>query len=107
MSEISLDSLRDRRLFTTDGRNVGNVVAFEIDPVLWKVRSIVAEVSDTAHDDLDLKKSIIRSNQINIGRELVKSVGDVVNLNVTLDVLKMQLAGPTSKRHVKSKGRGR
>ena len=103
MPEFSLDGLKNKEIFTTDGKDVGKIVRFEIDTVLWKVRSIVAEVNDMAMQPLALKKTIMRPNEILIGKELVKSVGDVVNLNVSMEMLKMQLTQPTSKKQVVSK----
>ncbi len=100
MPEYSLSSLKGKTIFTSEGLSIGKVLRFELDPVLWKVRSIVAEVGDTAMEPLGLKKSIMRRNEIMIGKELVKSVGDVINLNVTIVMLKMQLAQPTSKKQV-------
>ncbi len=100
MTEYTNDELRGKKIFTTDGKTVGEIVRFEIDPVLWKVRSLVVEVTDAAMEYLELKKSLMRRNEILVGKELIKSVGDVVNLNVTLPVLKMQLATPTSKKQV-------
>jgi hypothetical protein len=52
---------------------------------------------------LELKKSVFTSNEILIGHDLVKSVGDVLNLNVSMELLKGQLASPTSKKQVLSK----
>ena len=103
MSELTVDELKGKKIYTTDGKTVGEVARFEIDPVLWKVRSVVAEVTDQAMDFLELKKSLMRPNEILIGKELVKSVGDVINLNVTMPVLKMQLGPPTSKKQVIAK----
>ena len=100
MPENSLSSLKGKMIFTSEGLSIGKVMRFELDPVLWKVRSIVAEVGDTATEPLGLKKSIMRRNEIMIGKELVKSVGDVITLNVTIVMLKMQLAQPTSKKQV-------
>ena len=60
----------------------------------------MAEVGVTALEPLGLKKSMMRKNEIMIGKELVKSVGDVINLNVTIVMLKMQLTQPTSKKQV-------
>ena len=100
MPEYSLSSLKGKTIFTSEGLSIGKTVRFELDPVLWKVRSIVAEVGDTAMEPLGLKKSIMRRNEIMIGKELVKSVGDVITLNVTIVMLKMQLAQPTSKKQV-------
>ncbi len=100
MPEHSLSSLKGKTIFTSEGLSIGKVSRFELDPVLWKVRSIVAEVGDTAMEPLGLKKSIMRRNEIMIGKELVKSVGDVITLNVTIVMLKMQLAQPTSKKQV-------
>ena len=102
MPEYSLDSLKGKTIFTSEGLSIGTVTRFELDPVLWKVRSIVAEVSPTALEPLGLKKSMMRKNEIMIGKELVKSVGDVINLNVTIVMLKMQLTQPTSKKQVVS-----
>ena len=81
---------------------VGKVVRFELDSVLWKVRSIVVEVTDQAMEALALKKTLMRPNEILVGKELVKSVGDVINLNVSMEMLKMQLTTPTSKKQVVS-----
>ena len=100
MPEFSLQELRGKTIFTSDGLSVGTVVRFEIDSVLWKVRSIVANVADNAMEPLGLKKSIMRANEILVGKELVKSVGDVVNLNVTMQMLRQQLSQPTSKKKV-------
>jgi sporulation protein YlmC with PRC-barrel domain len=100
MTEHSLQELRGKAIFTSDGLSVGEVVRFELDTVLWKVRSIVASVKDTAMEPLGLKKSLMRANEICIGKELVKSVGDVVNLTVTMGMLKEQLSQPTSKKKV-------
>ena len=102
MSELTLDSMKGKQILTTDAKTVGKVERFELDTVLWKVRSIVCQVTDPAMEVLALKKSILRANEILIGKELVKSVGDVVNLNVTMEMLRMQLAGPTSKKQVVS-----
>jgi sporulation protein YlmC with PRC-barrel domain len=107
MPEYSLDGLKSKEILTTDAKTVGKVVRFELDTVLWKVRSIVAEVNDTAMQPLGLKKTLMRSNEILIGKELVKSVGDVINLNVSMEMLKMQLTQPTSKKQVVSDDRRR
>ena len=100
MTEVSLSELKGKEIYTTDGLEVGTVLRFELDTVLWKVRSLVVNVSDTAMEVLEVKKSIMRPSEILIGKELIKRVGDVINLNVSMSVLKSQLAGPTSKRKV-------
>jgi sporulation protein YlmC with PRC-barrel domain len=102
MPELTLDSMKEKRIYTTEGLSVGTVQRFELDTVLWKVRSIVVEVDDVAMEPLGLKKSLMRKNEIMIGKELVKSVGDVINLNVSLEILKKQLSLPTSKKKVVS-----
>ena len=76
----------------------------ELDTILWKVRSIVVDVDDVALEPLGLKKSLMRPNEIMVGKELVKSVGDVINLNVSIEILKNQLSLPTSKKKVISTG---
>ena len=100
MVEMTLDDIKGKMILTTDAKTVGKVVRFELDDVLWKVRSIVCEVEDDAMQPLELKKTLLRPNEILIGKELVRSVKDVVNLNVTMDMLKMQLTTPTSKKQV-------
>ena len=102
MVEYTLNELKAKEIYTTDGKTVGKVVRFELDTTLWKVRSIVAEVTDPAMEALALKRTIMRPNEILIGKELVKSVGDVLNLNVSMEMLKMQLTTPTSKKQVVS-----
>jgi len=103
MAEFRLVDIKGKRVFTTDGLTVGQVVRFELDPVQWKVRSLVVKVTDTAVTSLELKKSLITSNEILVGKDIIKSVGDVLNLNVSMDMLKAQLAAPTSKKTVVSK----
>ena len=103
MAEFKLSTIKGKRIFTTDGLTVGEVVRFEIDPVQWKVRSLVVKVTDTAGASLDLKKAFIASNEILIGKDIIKSVGDVLNLNVSMDMLRAQLSAPTSKKTVTSK----
>jgi len=103
MAEFNLSEVRGKRMFTTDGMAVGTVVRFEIDPTLWRVRSLVVKVNDTAMQLLELKKSLLTANEILVGHDIVKSVGDVVNLGVSLEMLKGQLAAPTSKKQVISK----
>lgn len=100
MPEVSLSEMKGKDMYTSDGLAVGKVVRFELDTVLWKVRSIVVEVSDTAMEVLEVKKSLMRPAEILVGKELVKKVGDVINLTVSMSVLKNQLAGPTSKKQV-------
>ena len=100
MPEFTLSSMKDKRLYTTDGLSVGAVKRFELDTVLWKVRSLVVEVDDVAMEPLGLKKSLMRKNEIMVGKELVKNVGDVITLNVSLEILKNQLSLPTSKKKV-------
>lgn len=100
MPEHTLSSMKDKRMYTTDGLSVGEVKRFELDTVLWKVRSLVVEVDDVAMDPLGLKKSLMRRNEIMVGKELVKNVGDVITLNVSLEILKNQLSLPTSKKKV-------
>ena len=100
MPEITLSSMKQKRIYTTDGLSVGEVKRFELDTVLWKVRSLVVEVDDVAMEPLGLKKSLMRKNEIMVGKELVKNVGDVITLNVSLEILKNQLCLPTSKKKV-------
>ncbi|NIP36278.1 MAG: hypothetical protein GWN18_15135 [Thermoplasmata archaeon] len=100
MPEITLSSMKQKRIYTTDGLSVGEVKRFELDTVLWKVRSLVVEVDDVAMEPLGLKKSLMRKNEIMVGKELVKNVGDVITLNVSLEILKNQLSLPTSKKKV-------
>ncbi len=100
MTEHTLESMKDKRIYTTEGLSVGTVKRFELDTTLWKVRSIVVEVDEMAMQPLGLKKSLLRKNEIMVGKELVKSVGDVINLNVSLEILKNQLSLPTSKKKV-------
>ena len=107
LPEISLSSMKGKKIFTSEGLSVGEVVRFELDPSIWKVRSIVAEVVDTAMEALELKKALMRPTEILIGKELVKSVGDVVTLNVTIQMLRSQLSTPTSKKQVLSDDRRR
>ncbi|NIT78800.1 MAG: hypothetical protein GWO44_18385 [Thermoplasmata archaeon] len=92
--------MKQKRIYTTDGLSVGEVKRFELDTVLWKVRSLVVEVDDVAMEPLGLKKSLMRKNEIMVGKELVKNVGDVITLNVSLEILKNQLSLPTSKKKV-------
>jgi sporulation protein YlmC with PRC-barrel domain len=103
MGEFKLVDIKGKRVFTTDGLTVGQVVRFELDPVQWKVRSLVVKVTDTAVTALELKKSLMTSNEILVGKDIVKSVGDVLNLNVSMDMLKAQLGAPTSKKTVVSR----
>lgn len=100
MPEFTLSSMKEKRIYTTDGLSVGEVKRFELDTVLWKVRSLVVEVDDLAMEPLGLKKSLMRKNEIMVGKELVKNVGDVITLNVSLEILKNQLSLPTSKKKV-------
>jgi sporulation protein YlmC with PRC-barrel domain len=102
MTEHSLTSMRDMKMYTTDGLTVGTVRAFELDTILWKVRSLVVEVDDGAMEPLGLKKTLMRKSEIQVGKELVKRVGDVVTLNVSTEILKNQLSLPTSKKKVVS-----
>ena len=102
MTEIRLSGLKKKTIYTSDGISVGTVVRFELDTVLWKVRSIVVDVADNAMEPLGLKKSLLRPNEILVGKELVNKTGDVINLNVTLMMLKEQLSQPTSKKKVLS-----
>jgi sporulation protein YlmC with PRC-barrel domain len=102
MPEFTLSSMKDKRIYTTDGLSVGEVQRFELDTVLWKVRSLVVVVDDMAMEPLGLKKSLMRKNEILVGKELVKNVGDVITLNVSLEILKNQLSLPTSKKKVVS-----
>ena len=102
MPEFTLDSMKDKRIYTTEGLSVGTVKRFELDTVLWKVRSLVVDVDDMAMEPLGLKKSLMRPSEILVGKELVKSVGDVINLNVSLEILRNQLSLPTSKKKVMS-----
>jgi sporulation protein YlmC with PRC-barrel domain len=102
MTEHSLTSIRERKMYTTDGLTVGTVKAFELDTILWKVRSLVVEVDDGAMEPLGLKKTLMRKSEIQVGKELVKRVGDVVTLNVSTEILKNQLSLPTSKKKVVS-----
>ena len=104
MPEFTLASMKDKRIYTTEGLSVGTVKRFELDTILWKVRSIVVDVDDVALEPLGLKKSLMRPNEIMVGKELVKSVGDVINLNVSIEILKNQLSLPTSKKKVISTG---
>jgi sporulation protein YlmC with PRC-barrel domain len=90
--------MKGKRILTTDGRFVGSVKRFELDTILWKVRSIVVDVDNTAMEPLGLKRSRIRPNEIMVGKELVGRVGDVVKLNVSMEILKNQLSLPTSKK---------
>ena len=53
MPELSLSSMKGKKIFTSEGLSVGEVVRFELDPSIWKVRSIVAEVVDTAMEALE------------------------------------------------------
>jgi sporulation protein YlmC with PRC-barrel domain len=102
MTEQSLISMRDKKMYTTDGLTVGTVTAFELDTILWKVRSLVVEVDDHAMEPLGLKKTLMRKTEIQVGKELVKRVGDVITLNVSVEILKNQLSLPTSKKKVVS-----
>jgi sporulation protein YlmC with PRC-barrel domain len=103
MPEFTLSSMKGKRIITTDGRFVGSVKRFELDTILWKVRSVVVDVDNMAMEPLGLKKSRIRPNEILIGKELVGRVGDVIKLNVSMEILKNQLSLPTSKKKVISK----
>ena len=60
MPELTLSSMKQKRIYTTDGLSVGEVKRFELDTVLWKVRSLVVEVDDVAMEPLGLKKSLMR-----------------------------------------------
>jgi sporulation protein YlmC with PRC-barrel domain len=103
VAEFKLKDVKGKRVFTTDGLTVGQVSRFELDLAQWRVRSLVVKVTDTAVAHLGLKKSLIASNEILIGRDSVKSVGDVLNLNVSTEMLHSQLAMPTSKKTITSK----
>jgi sporulation protein YlmC with PRC-barrel domain len=94
--------MRAKKMYTTDGLVVGTVTAFELDTILWKVRSLVVEVDDGAMEPLALKKTLMRKSEIQVGKELVKRVGDVITLNVSIEILKNQLSLPTSKKKVVS-----
>ena len=70
MTEHSLTSMREMKMYTTDGLTVGTVKAFELDTILWKVRSLVVEVDDGAMEPLGLKKTLMRRSEIQVGKEL-------------------------------------
>jgi sporulation protein YlmC with PRC-barrel domain len=102
MTEQSLTGMTEKKMYTTDGLTVGTVKSFELDTILWKVRSMVVEVDDSAMEPLGLKKTLMRRTEIQVGKELVKRVGDVITLNVSVEILKNQLSLPTSKKKVVS-----
>lgn len=75
-------------VITSDATTIGKVDGTELDADSWKVTHIRVDITDDSARLLNLKKPFMGGIRISLPVSRILKVGDVVNLNSTLSVIK-------------------
>jgi hypothetical protein len=80
-----------KHVITKDGRNLGEMVSYNIETSNWSVNSIIVELHRDMIKPLAVKKPFLGRAKIRIRTDVIGSVGDVIKLSLDLDALKAHL----------------
>lgn len=80
-------ALTGKPVVSQDGRDVGAVAGLVLDVDKWSVRYIEVRLSRDSHEDLNLKRPLIRSQVIQVPVQHVSGVSDTVVLSSELEDL--------------------
>lgn len=72
-----------RRVVTSDAYVLGDVHGLEVDPEKWVVTHLRIRLTKESGKDLRFKKPVFGDVIVCIPVNLVKALGDVINLNVS------------------------
>lgn len=80
-----------KHVITKDGRNLGEMVSYNIDTSKWTVTSLIVELHRDMIKPLNVKKPFMKKATIRIRTDQVDSVGDVIQLGMDLETLRSHL----------------
>lgn len=83
---VSFKELSDKFVICSGGFDLGQINGFEIDTGTWQVTHLHVKLSKSASEDLGFKKRI-GSSKVSVPVSLIKSVGDNILLNKSLEEL--------------------
>lgn len=82
---IEDDKLRNKKVITADGRQIGEVVGLELELDGWKVQWLDVKLAREVLEGLKVKKPFIGTVTVRFAPERVRSVTDSVVLAVDFD----------------------
>ena len=85
MSLIEDDRIRGKKVITSDGRTIGEVIGLEIDITDWKVKWIDVKLLRDVLDGLRVKKPLFGTLTVRFSPERMKSVTDNVVLTIDFE----------------------
>lgn len=80
---INFETLLGKKVIGTSGNIIGEVKGASINTKTWQVLQLQIKLSDIAAEELGLKKKF-RSSTANMPVRLVQTVGDVINISLSL-----------------------
>jgi sporulation protein YlmC with PRC-barrel domain len=80
---IDFESLLGKKVIGTGGYILGEVKGASVDTKTWQVIKFHVKLSDAAAEELGLKKRF-RSSSVNLPVKLVKAVGDVITISLSM-----------------------
>jgi sporulation protein YlmC with PRC-barrel domain len=87
---INIDEVLGKTVIGSAGNYIGEVNNIDIEPNTWHITHLHIKLSDKAAKELGLKKPL-KSTNIRIQTELVKTLGVIITLNLSLIDLKNTL----------------
>ena len=88
---INIDEVLGKTVMGSAGNYIGEVTNIDIEPNTWNIISIHVKLLDKAAKELGLKKPL-KSSNIRIPTSLVKTIGVIIRLNLSLMDLKKTLS---------------
>lgn len=80
-----------KHVITKDGRNLGEMVSYNIDTSKWAVTSLIIELHGDMIMPLGVKKPFLKKATIRVRTDQIDSVGDVIRLGLDLETLRTLL----------------
>lgn len=90
---LSDDNLRGRKVFSSDGLEIGEIAVLFLDSEAWRVESLQVKLERDVADRLGADRSMFHAGAVEIPTSMIQSVGDAVVLSVPVDELRQVLPG--------------
>jgi len=85
---MKFSKLEGMKVFSSDAALVGEVEGADVDTKKWSLTHLHIELADDAVTKMGHKKPFLGSITINLPTDYIKTVGDVINLDRTLQEIK-------------------
>lgn len=80
---LTYDQLRKRKVMTSDGKEIGDVVGLEIDTESLRVTAVQVKVHKEMVKEIGAKKPLIGRAELKLAISKISGIGDAVILRAT------------------------